>query len=85
MEVDRLTTIRGAPAAVILVRHHEGAGLANLPSSHKDKIAQFDLEQLFFIAEEGREHLKIRSDAEQRDQGPDGQHGQRWARPLPLG
>ena len=47
--------------ALGLVQNHEGMGIMAIRRDYKDKDRQFDLRQFFFITEEGREYLKLRS------------------------
>jgi hypothetical protein len=50
--------------ALNLVRHHEGTGLAKMRGDYKNKNVTFDLKHFFFITEEGRDYLQIRSETE---------------------
>ena len=48
--------------AIGLVQNPEGGGLMAMRRDYKDKDQQFDLRRFFFITEEGREYLKLRSE-----------------------
>ena len=48
--------------ALGLVQNHEGVGLRAIRRDYEDKNEQFDLKRFFFITEEGREYLKLRSE-----------------------
>ena len=47
--------------AMGLVQNHEGVGITAIRRDYKGNSQQFDLRRFFFITEEGREYLKLRS------------------------
>jgi hypothetical protein len=55
--IDELKRLR----ALNLASHHEGTGVAQLARDNKGKDQQFDLKRYFYITEEGRKYLTIRS------------------------
>ncbi len=48
--------------AIGLVQNYEGMGIMAIRRDYKDQNRQFDLRHFFFITEEGREYLKLRSE-----------------------
>jgi len=48
--------------AMNLLRHFEGVGLSAMRSDNKDRNQQFDLKRYFYITEQGKEYLRLRSD-----------------------
>jgi hypothetical protein len=57
--------------ALGLVQNHQGVGLTAIRRDYKDKDRQFDLRRFFFITEEGREYLKLRSELMPEGRFPD--------------
>lgn len=47
--------------ALGLVQNHDGVGISAIRRDYNDNNQQFDLRRFFFITEEGREYLKLRS------------------------
>jgi hypothetical protein len=50
--------------ALNLIWRHDGTGIAKMERDYRGKNLQFDLKQYFYITDEGRRYLKIRSDTE---------------------
>lgn len=48
--------------AMMLIRNLLGAGLGTIRREYKDRNEQFDLKHFFFITEQGREYLRLRSE-----------------------
>lgn len=48
--------------AMGLIRNHEGVSLSNIKGSYGENSQKFDLKSFFYITEQGKEYLNLRSE-----------------------
>ena len=50
--------------ALGLISHHDGTGIAKMERDHQGKTQPFDVKHYFYITDEGRRYLQIRTEAD---------------------